>query len=206
MCATLRPIFARRGHPRLQADRVIRRWSKWTIEWYPHAETHRRQTPSPCAQRNDSRSKTFPHHRTKVIPPDNLLRIEITSNVSMPRSTPFYIGDVKKVKALASPVRAAIIDVLEVLGPATVVQVADSLGYPPTAFTTTSSRAAAEWARRPRRAGTRQRRRTVPVTGPSRHAPLSSGRRPSADRHREGRGDDGQERRAELPAGPLRRD
>ncbi len=49
----------------------------------------------------------------------------------MPRSSPFYIGDVKKVKALASPVRAAIIDVLEVLGPATVVQVADSLGYPP---------------------------------------------------------------------------
>ena len=49
----------------------------------------------------------------------------------MRRSSPFYIGDVKKVKALASPVRAAIIDVLEVLGPATVVQVADSLGYPP---------------------------------------------------------------------------
>jgi DNA-binding transcriptional ArsR family regulator len=44
---------------------------------------------------------------------------------------PFYIQDVKKVKALASPVRAAIIDVLEVLAPATIVQVAESLGYPP---------------------------------------------------------------------------
>ena len=46
-------------------------------------------------------------------------------------SSPFYIQDVRKVRALASPVRAAIVDVLEVLGPATVVQVAESLGYPP---------------------------------------------------------------------------
>ena len=47
------------------------------------------------------------------------------------RPAPFFIQDVRKVKALASPVRAAIVDVLEVLGPATVVQVAESLGYPP---------------------------------------------------------------------------
>ena len=47
------------------------------------------------------------------------------------RSKPFYIQDIRKLKALASPVRAAIMDVLEVLGPATIVGVAESLGYPP---------------------------------------------------------------------------
>jgi hypothetical protein len=46
------------------------------------------------------------------------------------QAVPFLIQDVRKVKALASPVRAAIIDVLEVLGPATIAQVGESLGYP----------------------------------------------------------------------------
>jgi DNA-binding transcriptional ArsR family regulator len=44
--------------------------------------------------------------------------------------SPFYISDVQKVRAIASPVRAAIIDALEVIGPATVEQVAAALGYP----------------------------------------------------------------------------
>lgn len=44
---------------------------------------------------------------------------------------PFYIEDVEKVRALASPLRAAVIDALEVLGPATIVQLATTLGYPP---------------------------------------------------------------------------
>jgi len=46
-------------------------------------------------------------------------------------SSPFYIQDVRKVSALASPVRAAVIDALEVIGPATIVQLARTLGYPP---------------------------------------------------------------------------
>jgi predicted ArsR family transcriptional regulator len=49
----------------------------------------------------------------------------------MRRASTFYIHDVPKIRALASPVRAAIVDALEVMGPATVVQVATSLGYPP---------------------------------------------------------------------------
>ena len=49
----------------------------------------------------------------------------------MPQSKPFYIADVKKIRALASPVRVAVVDALEVLGPATIGQVAAALGYPP---------------------------------------------------------------------------
>jgi DNA-binding transcriptional ArsR family regulator len=50
----------------------------------------------------------------------------------MPRlSPPFYIADARKIATIASPVRAAVIDALEVLGPATVVQLARALGYPP---------------------------------------------------------------------------
>jgi hypothetical protein len=45
--------------------------------------------------------------------------------------TPFYISQVQKIRAIASPVRAAIIDTLEVIGPATIEQVAAALGYPP---------------------------------------------------------------------------
>ena len=48
----------------------------------------------------------------------------------MPAS-PFYISEVQKVRAIASPVRAAVIDALEVIGPATIEQVAAALGYPP---------------------------------------------------------------------------
>ena len=44
---------------------------------------------------------------------------------------PFYIEDAKRVRAVAAPVRAAMIDTLEVLGPATILQVATALGYPP---------------------------------------------------------------------------
>jgi DNA-binding transcriptional ArsR family regulator len=47
------------------------------------------------------------------------------------RAAPFYIHDVAKVRAIASPVRAAVVDALEVLGPATIGDVADRLGYPP---------------------------------------------------------------------------
>jgi DNA-binding transcriptional ArsR family regulator len=43
----------------------------------------------------------------------------------------FYIEDVRALRAIASPVRAAVIDALEVLGPATVAQLAATLGYPP---------------------------------------------------------------------------
>ena len=49
----------------------------------------------------------------------------------MKRSLPFYLHDVRQIRAVASPVRAAVIDVLEVIGPATIVQVAAALGYPP---------------------------------------------------------------------------
>lgn len=51
----------------------------------------------------------------------------------MPRRpvSPFWIHDVQQVNAIASPVRAAVIDALEVLGPATIGHVAMALGYPP---------------------------------------------------------------------------
>jgi DNA-binding transcriptional ArsR family regulator len=44
---------------------------------------------------------------------------------------PFYIGAVPQIRALASPVRAAVIDALEVMGPTTILHVAEALGYPP---------------------------------------------------------------------------
>ncbi len=46
-------------------------------------------------------------------------------------SKPFYIKEARRVRAVATPVRAAMIDTLEVLGPATILQVATALGYPP---------------------------------------------------------------------------
>jgi DNA-binding transcriptional ArsR family regulator len=49
----------------------------------------------------------------------------------MKRVVPFYLHEVRQVTAVASPVRAAVIDVLEVVGPATIVQLAAALGYPP---------------------------------------------------------------------------
>jgi DNA-binding transcriptional ArsR family regulator len=49
----------------------------------------------------------------------------------MKRTGPFYIGEARHIRAVASPVRAAAIDALEVIGPATVVQLGRVLGYPP---------------------------------------------------------------------------
>jgi DNA-binding transcriptional ArsR family regulator len=49
----------------------------------------------------------------------------------MQRVSPFYLQRVRQIRAVASPVRAAVIDALEVIGPATIAEVADSLGYPP---------------------------------------------------------------------------
>ena len=49
----------------------------------------------------------------------------------MPRTAPFYLHHVRQVRAVASPVRAAVIDALEVVGPATIVQIARAVGYPP---------------------------------------------------------------------------
>jgi DNA-binding transcriptional ArsR family regulator len=49
----------------------------------------------------------------------------------MKRTAPFYLQRVRQVRAVASPVRAAIVDALEVIGPATIVQLAEPLGYPP---------------------------------------------------------------------------
>jgi DNA-binding transcriptional ArsR family regulator len=49
----------------------------------------------------------------------------------MKRDLPFYLHNVRQVRAVASPVRAAVIDALEVVGPATIVQLAGALGYPP---------------------------------------------------------------------------
>jgi DNA-binding transcriptional ArsR family regulator len=47
------------------------------------------------------------------------------------RSPTFPIHEIPKIRALASPVRAAIVDALEVIGPATIEHVARTLGYPP---------------------------------------------------------------------------
>jgi DNA-binding transcriptional ArsR family regulator len=47
------------------------------------------------------------------------------------RELPFYIHAVAKIAAIASPVRAAIIDALDSLGPATILQLAGTVGYPP---------------------------------------------------------------------------
>jgi DNA-binding transcriptional ArsR family regulator len=49
----------------------------------------------------------------------------------MRRPRPFYVHQVRQVTAVASPVRAALIDALEVVGPATIAQLAMALGYPP---------------------------------------------------------------------------
>ena len=49
----------------------------------------------------------------------------------MRRSAPFYLEDVRQVRAVASPVRAAVVDALEVMAPATIVQLARAIGYPP---------------------------------------------------------------------------
>ena len=49
----------------------------------------------------------------------------------MKPATPFYLHDVRQVRAVASPVRAAVIDALEVMAPATIVQLARAIGYPP---------------------------------------------------------------------------
>jgi len=50
----------------------------------------------------------------------------------MKRSRPtFHIDEIPKIRALASPVRAAVVDALEVIGPATIERVAGVLGYPP---------------------------------------------------------------------------
>jgi len=50
----------------------------------------------------------------------------------MRRAQPaFHIDEIPKIKALASPVRAAVVDALEVIGPATIERVARALGYPP---------------------------------------------------------------------------
>ena len=47
------------------------------------------------------------------------------------RVSPFYIHAVPKIAAIASPVRAALVDALDSLGPATTLQLAATLGYPP---------------------------------------------------------------------------
>jgi DNA-binding transcriptional ArsR family regulator len=44
---------------------------------------------------------------------------------------PFVVSDVTQIRALASPVRSAIVDALDALGPVTVVDLAAALGYPP---------------------------------------------------------------------------
>ncbi len=49
----------------------------------------------------------------------------------MGRGRPFYLHQVRQVNAVASPVRAAMLDALEVVGPATIAQLGDALGYPP---------------------------------------------------------------------------
>jgi DNA-binding transcriptional ArsR family regulator len=49
----------------------------------------------------------------------------------MTRASPFYLRDIGQIRAVASPVRAAVVDALEVIAPATVVQLGSVLGYPP---------------------------------------------------------------------------
>jgi DNA-binding transcriptional ArsR family regulator len=49
----------------------------------------------------------------------------------MTASALFFIDGLRQVRALASPLRAAIVDALEVLGPAAVGDLAAALGYPP---------------------------------------------------------------------------
>ena len=49
----------------------------------------------------------------------------------MKRVAPFFLQDIRQVRAVASPVRAAVVDALEVMAPATIVQIARAIGYPP---------------------------------------------------------------------------
>jgi DNA-binding Lrp family transcriptional regulator len=49
----------------------------------------------------------------------------------MKHTAPFYLQDIRHVRAVASPVRAAVVDALEVMAPATIVQIARAIGYPP---------------------------------------------------------------------------
>jgi DNA-binding transcriptional ArsR family regulator len=44
---------------------------------------------------------------------------------------PFIVGEVRQIRALASPVRVAIIDALEAGGPLTIADLGSCLGYPP---------------------------------------------------------------------------
>ena len=46
------------------------------------------------------------------------------------KKSAFLIRDVRHVRSVTSPVRAAAIDALEVIGPATVAELAEVLGYP----------------------------------------------------------------------------
>ena len=46
-------------------------------------------------------------------------------------ASPFFIHAVPKVRAIASPVRAAILDAIDGLGPATILQIAEVVAYPP---------------------------------------------------------------------------
>ena len=49
----------------------------------------------------------------------------------MPRKkSAFLIRQVQHIRSIASPVRAAVLDALEVTGPATVAELAEALGYP----------------------------------------------------------------------------
>ena len=49
----------------------------------------------------------------------------------MPRTkAPFLIRQARHIRSIASPVRAAALDALEVTGPATVAELAEALGYP----------------------------------------------------------------------------
>lgn len=50
---------------------------------------------------------------------------------TMKRASPFFLDDVRHVRAVASPVRAAIVDALESAAPATIAQIASAVGYPP---------------------------------------------------------------------------
>ena len=45
--------------------------------------------------------------------------------------TPLLISTAPRIRIVASPVRAAVVDALEVLGPATIVSLGRALGYPP---------------------------------------------------------------------------
>ncbi len=112
--------------------------------------------------------------------------------------SPFWIHDVQQVNAIASPVRAAVIDALEVLGPATIGQVATALGYPPDglyyhfAVLERNGLVIRIDAERGHAC------RAIRSAGTSGHAALPPRRPPAATRHCQGRRDDGPGRRPEL--------